>query len=100
MSAAALNFIGEDGFLCKSQTVGDIDPLTGVSYRTEIESAITANGFFPLDTAPVHTTSGTGPFSQGALTTTVGFGGDPNFDFVDPSYTSANPSGFCLDTNG
>ena len=46
---ATLNFMSEDGFLCKSSTKTDIDPQTGVAYRTEIEAAITANGFFPLD---------------------------------------------------
>ncbi len=93
VSQAALNAIGEDGFLCKKQTTTDIDPLTGVNYRSEIEAAITANGFFPIDTSPSH------PFSQGALTTTVPLT-DSNYQLVDPSYTSTNPSGFCLDTNG
>ena len=93
MSQAALNAIGEDGFLCKKQTTTDIDPLTGVNYRSEIEATITANGFFPIDTSPSH------PFSQGALTTTVPLT-DSNYQLVDPSYTSTNPTGFCLDTNG
>ena len=58
-SQATLNYVSEDGFLCKSSTATDIDPQTGVSYRTEIENAINANGFFPLDV------SGT-PFAEGA----------------------------------
>ncbi len=100
VSAAALNFIGEEGFLCKPQTATDIDPLTGVNYRTEIEAAITANGFFPIDKAPIHTTPGTGPFSEGLLATPGSLGVDPNYTFVDPSFAHNNQPGYCLATNG
>jgi hypothetical protein len=44
-----LNFAGENGFLCKSATASGIDTQTGVTYRSEIEKAITSNGFFPLN---------------------------------------------------
>jgi len=86
-SQAALNFMSERGFLCKSSTTSDIDPQTGVAYRNEIESAIEANGFFPLDV------SGT-PFAQGSVT----------FPAVlsDAGYTAIDPSGngFCEVSNG
>jgi hypothetical protein len=47
-SPATLNAISEDGFLCKPSTTTDIDGLTGETYRTEIDQALTANGFLPL----------------------------------------------------
>jgi len=45
---ATLNAISEDGFMCKPSTVTDIDPNTGLTYRSEIDSAITGAGFTPL----------------------------------------------------
>ncbi len=47
-SPATLNALSEDGFLCKPSTATDVDPNTGVTYRTEIDQVITAQGFFPL----------------------------------------------------
>jgi ABC-type phosphate transport system substrate-binding protein len=47
-SNAALNAVSEDGFLCKPATKTDLDPNTGTAYLTEIDSIITAQGFFPL----------------------------------------------------
>jgi hypothetical protein len=87
-SQATLNFVSEDGFLCKSSTTTDIDPQTGLSYRSEIEAAISANGFFPLDKSGA-------PFAQGSVT----------FPAIisDPAYTAVDGSGstgFCLVTNG
>jgi hypothetical protein len=87
-SQATLNFMSEKGFLCKGSTTTDIDPQTGVAYRTEIESAITANGFFPLDV------SGT-TFAQGSVTFPAVIS-DPAYTAVD----SAGVNGFCLATNG
>ncbi|MGD0392736.1 MAG: IPT/TIG domain-containing protein [Acidimicrobiales bacterium] len=51
-SPAVLNFIGAGGFLCRADMNTEIDPNTGVTYRSEIESAITNAGFFPLDINP------------------------------------------------
>ncbi len=45
---AALNAASEDGFLCKPSSSTDVDPNTGATYRSEINSVITAQGFFPL----------------------------------------------------
>jgi hypothetical protein len=47
-SAAALNAISEDGFMCKPSTATDIDPNTGATYLSEIDGDITSQGFFPL----------------------------------------------------
>jgi hypothetical protein len=51
-SPATLNFIGAGGFLCRADMNTEIDPNTGASYRSEIESAIDNAGFFPLDINP------------------------------------------------
>jgi len=93
-SQATLNFVGENGFLCKSSTATDIDSQTGVSYRSEIESVIKANGFFPLDV------SGS-PFAEGSATypgtiTDAGYAANDN----NAGNTGATGNGFCLVTNG
>jgi hypothetical protein len=68
-SPASLNAVSEDGFLCKPSSSTDIDPNTGVTYRTEINSVISTQGFFPLPlmvedgqgaTTGVYGTTGTG----------------------------------------
>ena len=88
-----LNLVGEYGFLCKPGTETDIDPLTGVSYRSEIEATITANGFYPIDT---HIAT---PFHEGTLAT-AGAITDPLYQEIDPTYTASNPEGYCLSVNG
>lgn len=67
-SNASLNAVSEAGFLCKPATAQDIDPNTGATYRSEINSTITKQGFLPLPlviedgngsaTAPFTTTAG------------------------------------------
>ncbi len=47
-SLATLNAVSEDGFLCKPSTSSDIDPNTGSTYLSEIDSTISGQGFFPL----------------------------------------------------
>jgi hypothetical protein len=114
-----LNLVSEYGFMCKPGTVGDYDPLTGVNYRTEIESNILKQGFYPLDT------SDTKPFKEEptALNFPAGIT-DTYYKDVDPTITnekgtgdgsattagngiptadtnsSTNPYGFCLTYNG
>jgi hypothetical protein len=88
-----LNLVGEYGFLCKPLTLTDIDPLTGVSYRSEIESIIDAQGFYPIDSDISDT------FAEGALTT-KGAITDPLYQEIDPTYTSTDPQGYCLSVNG
>jgi hypothetical protein len=86
---ATLNFVSEYGFLCKSGTTTDIDPSTGVSFRTDIENAIKAQGFFPLDVSG--TTFPEGTVSNPAILT------DAGYTAVDPT-TPTN--GFCLVSAG
>ena len=86
-SQATLNYASEDGFLCKSSTTTDIDPITGVAYRTEIDKAITGTGFFPLPSGPEGTVDTPAP-----LNTASG----PYSGIGDLS--TSNPTGFCLVT--
>ena len=85
---ATLNFVSEKGFLCKASTATDINPYTGNSYRTDIENAIKAQGFFPLDV------SGS-PFAQGSVTNPANIT-DTAFTAIDGDGTS----GYCLVTHG
>ncbi len=96
-SQAALNFVSEYGFMCKPGTAGDFDPLTGVTYRTEIENNIRAQGFYPLDISP------TKPFQEGTVTypayesgtplNTPGYLTDPNYLAVDATTTAEAGNG-------
>jgi ABC-type phosphate transport system substrate-binding protein len=88
-----LNLVSEYGFLCKPGTFTDIDPLTGVNYRQEIEADIDAQGFFPIDT---HIAT---DFSEGTLSTPASIT-DSLYQEVDPTYTASNPKGYCLSVNG
>jgi hypothetical protein len=97
-SEATLNFIGENGFLCKSSTdtsANELDPITQVPYRTEIENVITANGFFPLDTSPATTFPEGSPLAHGTVT-------DPAYTAIDNNAgnTGATGNGYCLVTTG
>jgi hypothetical protein len=86
---ATLNLVGEEGFLCKASTTTQIDPITGVDYRTEIEADISAQGFFPIDVSQT-------AFPEGTLTNP-----DP---ITDAGYNANDPavgsSGFCLVQDG
>ncbi len=61
-STAAVNYVGEEAWICKADANHAIDPTTGVNYRTEIANTISAFGFVPV------------PFGV------IG-GGDPNSDY-------------------
>jgi len=100
---ATLNFVGEDGFLCKASTVSDIDPQTGIAYRIEIENAIKAQGFFPLDTNGSTFNEGS-PTFPGTLTDAGYTANDVTNTFVSGGVTYSNTGttnlGYCLVTNG
>ena len=85
VTQATLNFVGEQGFLCKAKTTTQMDTITGVDYRTEIEATITAQGFFPLDVSQ-------SPFAEGSLA-------NPG-TITDAGYSandgSSGANGFCL----
>jgi hypothetical protein len=82
---ATLNYVGEQGFLCKAKTASQPDTITGVPYRTEIEANITSQGFFPIDVSQT-------PFAEGSL---------PNPGTITDAGYAANDgttgaNGFCL----
>ena len=90
---AALNAVSEDGFLCKPATATDIDPNTGATYRSEIDAAITSQGFFPLPNLQVE--DGQGDTSIAAYNSTKA--GIPNPAWTDglsaSKYNAANETG-------
>ncbi len=99
-NAATLNFIGSTGFLCRD-TTHDIDPTTGASYRSEIESVITANGFFPLDISVAGVPQ---PFVQTSLANVPAGVGAGTIYSADTLATGTyngqtGPLGFCLNKN-
>lgn len=87
---ATLNFVGEHGFLCKSSTSTETDTQTGLPYRTEIENAIKAQGFFPLDVTATSFAEGTVPF-PGTISD-AGYAASDNA----AGNSGATGSGFCL----
>jgi hypothetical protein len=84
-STASLNAISEDGWLCKASTNSDIDPNTGSSYLSEIQSTITSQGFFPLAT-PGHPIVEDGNGSTVAPYTTTASG------ITNPAWTELSGS--------
>ena len=88
-----LNAVSEDGFLCKPATATDIDPNTGVTYRSEIDAVITGQGFFPLPNLQVE--DGQGDTAIAAYNSTEA--GIPNPAWNDglsaSKYNAANETG-------
>ena len=98
---ATLNFASEDGFLCKPNTVTGAttgtqitDPVTGLTYRSEIESAITAQGFFPLDGLDENV-----PFKEGTPTTPAdaisSFTSSSYYQYDTPPVSGGQEEGYC-----
>ncbi len=54
-SQATLDYVGEDGWLCKNSTEHSTEPFSGKNYRTLIAQTITQGGFVPL---PLGSTGG------------------------------------------
>jgi ABC-type phosphate transport system substrate-binding protein len=48
-----VNYVGEEGWICKAATNHVINPVTGNNYRTDIEATISAYGFVPLTSAVI-----------------------------------------------
>jgi ABC-type phosphate transport system substrate-binding protein len=82
---ATLNFVSEAGFMCKPNT-GVLDPLTGISVRTEITSVISGAGFIPLPSVSNEDTGVNYPATFAA--------GSPYKQFDNPP----NSAGFCIVT--
>jgi len=78
-SAPTLNYVSENGFLCKPQTLDQSantastsnqieDPSTGTWYRTEIANAILAQGFYPISSGLSSGTVTSTPIDEQAVT--------------------------------
>jgi ABC-type phosphate transport system substrate-binding protein len=101
-SPATLNFASEDGFLCKPNTTNGkatgtqiTDPVTDVTYRSEIEADITAGGFYPLDGLDENV-----PFDEGSVTTPAdsisSFTGSDYYQYdTPPLETNGDEIGYC-----
>lgn len=46
--AAAVNYVGPDGWICKATSQHATDPVTLQNYRTDIATAISNSGFVPI----------------------------------------------------
>ena len=102
-SAATINYVSEIGYICKPQTdtkkAQVIDPVSSVWYHTEIDKAISGQGFIPL---PLQKTEDINSVDTPA-TAVLKADGDKIYSPNDP-ITSAgtttnekngNPSGYC-----
>jgi ABC-type phosphate transport system substrate-binding protein len=95
-SQATLNFISEDGFLCKPDT--EVDDITGETVRQEIDTQILNNGFLPLDQATlgsggVATAPVKQPFSEDTGVTNPAHITSSPYSQYDLS--GSNPAGYC-----
>ena len=115
-----MNLTSEIGFICNpdkgAPTNTVVDPNTGATYLSEIQSTIVANGFFPLSAGAASGTVNTTPIDEGSLPdpasnllnlTSGGQGAgqsssDPGYAQYKPFDTfattgpNADPSGFCI----
>lgn len=96
-SQPTLNFVSEDGFLCKPNT-GVTDPTTGLTVRQDIDTAILQAGFLPLDHAKL--TSGVIDDSDVIAPFTEDTGVTHPADITKAPYASydlsgSNPTGYC-----
>ena len=104
-SPATLNFASEDGFICKVNTVDGtttgtpiVDPVTNKTFRSEIDAAIAAQGFFPLDGLAPNV-----PFDEGSVTTpasSISTFTSSSYNQYDTPPTASNldPLGYCTVT--
>jgi len=81
ISQAVQNFVSTYGFLCSTETYTTVDPLspTGATYGSEIDSIITANGFFPIQL---------GTMGDSSIPTAP----DPSQSGYDAGYAAAEPT--------
>jgi len=76
-SAATLNYVSENGFVCKPHTIDQTsntatanqiqDPNTGNWFRPEIQSIIDNNGFYAISAGAAGGTENTTPIDAGAV---------------------------------
>ncbi len=99
---ATLNYVSEEGFLCSPATVTENDPITGLSYRTEINSNILSSGFYPLSAGQTTGTVNLTPFAETGLSVTAanvpGVSSSAYAAYLAPVATdtaTGAPMGFC-----
>jgi hypothetical protein len=121
-TAATLNYVSEVGFMCnpnKGSSTATVDPNTGATYLSEIQTTIENAGFYPLSGGAATGTVNLTPIDEGTVPnpasnllnlTTGGQGqgqtsADPGYAQYQPFDTFAvtgpnnDPSGFCLTTD-
>ena len=70
-TAPTLNYVSEAGFICKPQNASLVDASTGHSYLSEIQSAIEAQGFFPISAGASSGVVNQTPGDEGSVTNPV-----------------------------
>ncbi len=90
-SDQTLNFLSEDGFMCKPSTATDVDPATGATFRSEIDTNLADAGFLPLPNLQVE--DGQGDSSGGYGTTKTGIGNPAYNELHGSAYDSAKETG-------
>jgi ABC-type phosphate transport system substrate-binding protein len=101
-NGAALNYVSEQGFICKPQNATTLDPATGKNYLAEIQSIIETQGFFPLsggmNSGTVDTTTideGSVPHPASSLAPLQGGGRYAAFDAKTTDPNTGDPDGYC-----
>ncbi len=102
-TGATLNYVSEQGFICKPQNATTTDPTTGKNYLAEIQTIIEANGFFPLSGGASSGTVNTTPIDEGSVAHPASGlaplqpgGRYAAFDPLTANPNTGDPVGFCL----
>jgi ABC-type phosphate transport system substrate-binding protein len=114
-TGATLNYVSEVGFICnpnKGSSSLSVDPLTGKTYLSEIQSVITGAGFYPLSADAASGGVNTTPFDEGTLphsatallhagsggkgTSTEGYSDYLPFDSAATTGPNNDPVGYCV----
>jgi ABC-type phosphate transport system substrate-binding protein len=117
-TGATLNYVSEVGFICnpnKGDSTTLIDPLTGKSYLSEIQSIIEKSGFFPLSAGMASGDVNSTPIDEGTVAHTAtallssgsggagtskdGYAAYAPFDSAATTGANSDPVGFCLTTS-
>jgi hypothetical protein len=104
-SAAALNYIGETGFLCSPTSTAIVNPADGNTYLTDIQNTILNAGFFPLSGGASTGTVSSALLDEGSVGNpawkaypTTGPNPSPYAGYIANLTPAANthPQGYCL----
>jgi ABC-type phosphate transport system substrate-binding protein len=114
-TAATLNYVSEVGFICnpnKGSSTLAVDPLTGLTYVSELQAVIKGAGFYPLSAAASSGGVNTTPFDEGSLphsatallssgsggkgTSTEGYNDYAPYDTAVTTGSNHDPVGYCV----